>query len=321
MVRHGEKNCSVTIETDDGHTLIWQRKKNSVSYVIDGVDIPRMGRNTPDKLPGALRLALIEPSNTDKVFDLHFGLQKEPIFLIDSPGDAARFFSANNDAERLLQMQQLQKERVRSARGEERRTRTELNRLDGKLAALAPLDELESKLVAAEEQHGILVAAARKIDGLRELISHLERQQRELGRLEALLDRLSALKPIPMLEPVEPLRELHKKLAGAERDARRQVLVSRVLEPLRDLPTLKNDGALRAFIKTYDTALSNTAYNTARVRVWSNLKEAAAPADIGPLRLLIGRIVEASRTVVATVARQVALAPLRDEYNEIILIS
>src|SRR6202011_4276063 len=104
----------------------WRRKGTSVSYVIDGVEVHRAGRgNAPDKLAELLRMPRIEPANSDRKFDLHFGLQKEPIFLIDSESDAARFFSASNDAERLLQMQQLQKERVKGARGEKRRAEGE----------------------------------------------------------------------------------------------------------------------------------------------------------------------------------------------------
>src|SRR5690349_22813812 len=36
MVRHDAKEARVTVETDDGHTLSWQRKASGgVSYVID----------------------------------------------------------------------------------------------------------------------------------------------------------------------------------------------------------------------------------------------------------------------------------------------
>src|SRR6202795_4742833 len=34
VMRHGERECSVKIETDDGHVIEW-RRKNSARYVID----------------------------------------------------------------------------------------------------------------------------------------------------------------------------------------------------------------------------------------------------------------------------------------------
>src|SRR5215831_4383508 len=56
MVRHDEKEASVSVETDDGHTLIWRRRGNTVSYLIDGRDIHRLGRGVPDDLHKLLRL-------------------------------------------------------------------------------------------------------------------------------------------------------------------------------------------------------------------------------------------------------------------------
>jgi AAA15 family ATPase/GTPase len=41
MVRHDEKEASVTVETDDGHTLLWKRRGNTVSYVIDGREMSK----------------------------------------------------------------------------------------------------------------------------------------------------------------------------------------------------------------------------------------------------------------------------------------
>src|SRR5437016_5867438 len=85
MVRHGESLCSVTVETDDGHTIIWRRKGGAVSYIIDGTVVDRVGRgNLPDHLHEHLRLAKVAPSGGGEPFDVHFGLQKSPIFLIDS---------------------------------------------------------------------------------------------------------------------------------------------------------------------------------------------------------------------------------------------
>src|SRR4051812_29267549 len=60
MVRHDEKEARVTVETDDGHTLVWKRRGNVVSYVIDGRDIHRVGRSVPDDLHKLLRLPKVD---------------------------------------------------------------------------------------------------------------------------------------------------------------------------------------------------------------------------------------------------------------------
>ena len=90
MVRHGEKNSAVAVQTGDGHEVIWRRSKGKVSYVIDGREVHRTGRgNLPDGLEEVLQLCKVRHPNGRDEFDVHFGHQKAPIFLIDREGDAA----------------------------------------------------------------------------------------------------------------------------------------------------------------------------------------------------------------------------------------
>src|SRR3954469_19919904 len=66
MVRHGEKECAVTIETEDGHVICWRRGKKA-GYVLDGVEVDRVGRgNLPGNLQTLLRLGKVRhPSKED----------------------------------------------------------------------------------------------------------------------------------------------------------------------------------------------------------------------------------------------------------------
>ena len=91
VLRHGEKECSIRVDTDDGHTVEW-RRKNAPSYVVDTVTFDRL-RNSglPDEVHQALRLPKVAAYDTD--FDIHFGTQKSPIFLLaNSPANAAPVF-------------------------------------------------------------------------------------------------------------------------------------------------------------------------------------------------------------------------------------
>src|SRR5690242_6210339 len=116
MVRHGEKSCQVTVETDDGHTITWRRIKGKVSYVLDGVEIHRASRgNVPDDLHTLLRLPKVLHPNGEREFDVHFAHQKAPIFLIDKESDTAAFFSTASDAEKLLEIQKCHKNKVTQA--------------------------------------------------------------------------------------------------------------------------------------------------------------------------------------------------------------
>src|SRR5438876_10660034 len=58
MIRHGEKDARVAVETDDGHVLCWRRKGATVSYLIDGKEIGRLKRDIPEDLHEHLKLPL-----------------------------------------------------------------------------------------------------------------------------------------------------------------------------------------------------------------------------------------------------------------------
>ena len=49
-VRHGERECSVAVVTDDGHRVEWRRNRDSVSYLIDGEEFDRLVR--PESMIG-----------------------------------------------------------------------------------------------------------------------------------------------------------------------------------------------------------------------------------------------------------------------------
>src|SRR3954454_646543 len=166
MVRHGERLCQVTVETDDGHEITWRRKGQAVMYVIDGREIHRSGRgNLPDDLHEHLRLPKVEAGATGDPFDVHFALQKSPIFLIgpENEGRAAAFFSTSSDAERLLEVQKLHKVKVTDAKSKQKLLSAEMARLDQQLQSLSPLDGVDQSLHAAEEEYERLAEQGEEI--------------------------------------------------------------------------------------------------------------------------------------------------------------
>src|SRR5262249_33672242 len=137
MVRHDEKEASVTVETDDSHTLVWKRRGNTVSYLIDGREISRLKRGVPEDLHKLLRLPKVDGGETGDPFDIHFGTQKSPIFLLnESESRAALFFASSSDAAILLEMQKRHRAKVRERKNEEKRLKSEIGKLDAELASL-----------------------------------------------------------------------------------------------------------------------------------------------------------------------------------------
>src|SRR5258706_5883537 len=215
MVRHGEKTCQVTVETDDGHTIAWRRKGKSVSYVLDGVEVHRVGRgNLPDDLDALLRLPKVMHPNGDKQFDVHFGDQKAPIFLIDKEADTAAFFSTASDAEKLIEMQKRHKDKVRDARREHQRYRDEAVQVDVLLSALSPLDEINGELDAVEKTQRGLLADEQAIVALALLIEQIEKQNELVTFRAAVVQSIAPLRSPPNLLDLQPLEALIGNIAN-----------------------------------------------------------------------------------------------------------
>lgn len=272
MVRHGENDCSVTVETDDGHVISWRRVKKTTNYVIDGVEVTRTGRgNLPDDLQTFLRLPKVAHPSKDEEFDVHFAQQKQPIFLIDREADTAAFFSTASDAEKLLEMQKLHKSKVTDRRRAAVETKADLSGLEKQLSALAPLDELGPHLeaLAAEEKA-------------------LERLEGEIVALEELLAQIARQ---------EQVVELGRQTAAA-------------LTPLQSPPVLGETTGLQALADELKRTAAKVACHTETTRVLSLLKPAPQLADLSSLAGLIERFMNTGREFAATGAMTQAMHAL-----------
>jgi len=196
MVRHAEKEARVEVETDEGHICVWKRRGNTVSYVIDGRDIHRVKGGIPDDLQTLLRLPKVDAGENVDPFDIHFGTQKSPIFLLNEPDSrAARFFASSSDAAILLQMQQRHRSKVKERRNEEKRLSGEIQKLDAELTALEPILTIASQVGQAEAQYRELEESEQLTQMLIEDIEvfnshllknvYLEREYRSLAPLES----------------------------------------------------------------------------------------------------------------------------------------
>lgn len=172
VMRHGEKICRITAETDDGHVICWQRKKASVSYTLDGEDIHRVGQSVPEGLQSLLRLPIVHADSGSKKipYDIHFGEQKSPVFLLGDPGSrAASFFAAASDASRLLDMTVRHRSNVKDGRQTAKRITSELAACDTELLRLKPVEELETRLANAEERFSAITQAIKSAERLAQL--------------------------------------------------------------------------------------------------------------------------------------------------------
>jgi len=279
VMRHGEKQCSVTIETDDGHTIIWKRKK-SPSYEIDGEDFSRLRQGgVPDELHQVLRLSKVE-GNANEQFDVHFGSQKTPIFLLDSSGStAARFFASSSDASRLIQMQQRHNEKQRDQRKERVRLEQESTLLNAELAALEPVSELERRCKHLEQQFHAIGEARKQLDELKQLEVAMAEQQQIVDLLQMEVATLKHLTPSPTLESTEPLDSLIDDITATTARHKHITQQQSTLVPLASPPELVDTTALAQLIEQRESLERDKCFTSVQTK---QLKSLAEPPALAP---------------------------------------
>ena len=208
MVRHEEKCATITVETDDGHTVTWKRDKGIVSYEIDGEAIHRLKGQPPKKLHQILKLPQVVAEG-GKRFDIHFGTQKAPIFLLNEPGSrAAMFFASASDASKLLKMQELHRDKGRKTR--ERRTvfSNELQRCERELEALSPVAAAEERLKRVEKKHQEITRVEDHIEALQRLLTRWQKLEASSSADAERGRALTTLKAAPVQHDVAALAHL-----------------------------------------------------------------------------------------------------------------
>ena len=169
VMQHDQKECSISVETSEGHSIQWIKRK-SPSYVINGQSKDRLGRGgTPPELDETLRLAAVEFE--DKDFEPHFGDQKSPIFLINRPpSQIAQFFSTTSDAEKLVAMQRLHQRHRTEAQTKAKLLSAQNETIQQSIQSLESIPKLELELASLELESQSLLSLANEIEKLEALI-------------------------------------------------------------------------------------------------------------------------------------------------------
>ncbi len=250
VVRHGAKECSVTLWTDDGHEVTWRRKGKDVSYVIDGTEHSRLKGKVPESLHTILKLPEIEEG--DEAFDLHFGLQKEPIFLLDEAGSkAAKFFASSSDAAKLMEMQAAHKSRTRERKSRLKLLGEQAKLLEEQLAKLEPVVALRTTTDSVVAQFDDLqqrILSAERLTGQRQLMVE---HQASIETEQQILVKLDELPPWPEFHDTEPLEDW---LSEHESAQEQYTLFGRLTEALQQLtppPSLVDVKALAQSIESH----------------------------------------------------------------------
>ncbi|WP_315853819.1 AAA family ATPase [Crateriforma spongiae] len=300
VTRHGAKESSVTVETDDGQNVTW-RRRSGVSYTINGKDIGRVGQATPESLHDVLRLAKVSGDNGKAEYDIHFGEQKSPVFLLNESGNrAATFFASSSDAALLIAMQNRHRNRHREVKSEHRRLTQDLTQVDQRLAAYQPLDDLSQRLDAAEAKGNAVQDQAKRIERIQQLLRQLSRTQercRELISQQSVLQRLDtsphrAETLASSFNRAQSLRLTLQRMQRAESTRNRAQSVRKALRTLAEPPTVRD---VRPITQSIRGILSVTQRRSQCERLDRSLSGLKPPPDMRPAQRCQSMVAELER--------------------------
>ncbi len=322
MIRHGAKECRVIVETYDGHTIEWKRKKKNASYCIDGIDIHR---KTPDQLHEVLKLSKVKVGDSDE-FDVHFGEQKSPIFLLGERGSrAAAFFASSSDASVLIEMQKLHRTKVKSAQQEFQRLQAELTQTCAIVDVLAPVPDLETKLEELDNTYEELIKEDQQIQQLGSFIQEWERSSQSVSKLKHTVQTLDLLPEELQQENEKPIELLTQRLQDVNQQVRQTQFNVIALTGLEEPPELHETLLLTRVINEFQIQDQN--HNQARTTslCLKHLDEPPALSDTEPLQNGIEKIECAAERVDVDRAEYMilencALPPVMDDIQGLVSI-
>ncbi len=285
MVRHSQNNCRVTIETEDRHTLVWQRDHNIVTYQIDGETFERLNRDVPVELHKKLRMPPVKADG--KEFDVHIGFQKAPIFLLnDPPSWAATFFASSSDAGKLMEMQQQHRRNTSEKNREQRKLTCELERDVILLTMLAPLDELEENVKWLENTYKELGDKQLREAALRKTYKAMFTATRQEASHKAQCDILTTLAKVPPFHETSHLKRLIGEITRFVERHERGVQTGSVLSDLSEPSATRDTLSLAKTIGCLADANHRREHCNTSTAILANLIAPPEPKDEDKLILL-----------------------------------
>ncbi|MFP3981778.1 MAG: AAA family ATPase [Desulfobacterales bacterium] len=288
MVRHGQKECRIIVETGEGNVLEWKRKKGTVSYTVNGREVHRLRGAVPDDLHDLLCMPQVETEG--EPFDVHFGEQKKPIFLLDeSPGRRATFFASSSDAIKLIEMQSRHRTRVREARNEEGRLASRSARLQQRIQTLAPLDELEEQIKGLETAHEAIGQLARQLSDLDRHVDAMVCTESMAKKHADLAGAAASLAPPPELAEIGALAWMIRQMDYQSRRIQKESEAAKAVSRVQAPPDMADVERLSGLISQMQRVSAGVGKAAARGRVLSDCPVPPEMIDIAGL----GRHIEA----------------------------
>ena len=298
VLRHGEKKCEVIVETADGHVINWSRKKNgSGIYVVDGEPFDRLRGSVPAEVHQILKMPKVKCDNEE--FDVHFGEQSEPVFLLRDRGKAsAQFFASSSDATHLVAMQSLHKSKVLVHKRDFKQLTQRHKFLTGQLKCLDPVANLEKNLVESEQQFADLQLEAAKLEQFEKLISAIRSAQTIFDRFTKQATSLKPLVNPPEINDDRPLSNLITSIESTAAKGIASQAIAEAFSKLSSAPTLKPAAPLEMLLQQIKTRQSVVQLSKEYAKSFEALTPGPVLPDPAALQQLVRKLKDRHRSSV-----------------------
>ncbi|MDZ7831376.1 MAG: AAA family ATPase [Desulfobacterales bacterium] len=299
MMRHGERECRIIVETHEGDIVQWQRKNKTVSYMLNGREIHRLRNAVPEDLHDLLKMPLVDVEGG--AFDVHFGEQKKPIFLLDdSPARRATFFASASDTIKLIEMQNVHRQKVRDAKLQEKRLEADKARLDQRLEALAPLEMLDKKINDIETVYTDIQAGSEKLKKLETTLGRMRHTMEKTAYWADTAKAGAALSPPPQLMPTDFLARLIRQINVFNSLTQKTIAETGTLADLPAPPALSDTKHLAAMIERIQEAEIRRRYCQKQAEALTPVNAPPEMKPTEPLKALVTRMQALNRRIRST---------------------
>ncbi len=325
VTKHGEKECSITVETSAGDVVQWSRVRNSTKYVINGETFDRLRGNVPPVLHDVLRLPKVQLEQSPEEFDIHFGSQKDPVFLINESGRAAAgFFAASSDASRLIEMQKLHSQKVKEAGRDLKRLDAEADELKQTIERLTPAETLKREFARCRELIRSIEYHEKAYSQVNSASTKIRVTLHRIAILKQQSHLASQVSPPPQLHPTTTLRELAQALGAKTKQANRLCQSNDAVCKIAAPPKLQSTTSLTITIRRWRDATDQIKHNSAASRALQTLAPTPQPNNTSNIREIVN-LIRSSEATVEKLSRRLqklvaSISKLDSEIEEFIAV-
>jgi DNA repair exonuclease SbcCD ATPase subunit len=214
MKRHEASSCTVAITLSDGTRLGFRRGASSSTLTLN--DESGIGYDAEGcaRIAAAAKMPAVDVGGTTGTVDVHFGAQKEPLFLVDEAESVvAKFFASSSDAGKLLEMKRRLGARQQEDQKAQTRTKAQIAARESRLTVLAPVPQIEDSLKAVRTLRDALSEEQAAIQQLMRHLDQLASAERQVRSIVAQHAAMASLQSPPVLHDDVAAERLIDKLS------------------------------------------------------------------------------------------------------------